>query len=753
MTDTSRPLAPPPQAGASPTDPRLPSENGLSLPRLSGPGWLAATGATLLLVAAVVVVAGQWSVIGPTARFAGLVGALFAGYFAAEASRSRIPTTATWLAVLAACVTAPVGIAAVAALEGRWPLCITVGGAAALLACELQSRRWTVRTLKAATVVATGLLVAGASVLLDVPAALLGAGAAAVALALGASRRSFVLAVLVPVVPALWILADWGVGPGVLARMGVVGGPDWVIPVSTAVAGSTLAASAHRSGRSDTAATALVVLAYSGASALIETLPAVSIWLSVPGAVALAVATVAMGGDRSIFSRWACDVRTPIAVALAGASCIAPIAMVVARTFASTADLSLGSTLVLPAFVTLASLVALSGTVDRTAVLDDVLRFGCVGAVVAAVAATDVPMLWVAIAALCSWFVTTATTSWRVWIATSSLHAIWSFVALAGADADAWAESAVVVAAASIVVLACCSWRETTAAAAIVPIPVAVGLLHLGALWSGDRAVLGALVAVVAVTATGLAMLRPDFTPPDSLALSLGVGAAAIGALSGPAGVSLAITLLAAQIWIYGVAFRRLAIATDAAAVAVAGLVSLWWTTGSNDLVIDAIAPYGATGQDLALGAAAAALLGGGVALRRVQQPSTWLAYSPGLGLAFAWLLVAQLGDDADWATFAGLVVGVLAVGIGGARRLAAPLVIGTFGLVASGVISIGARLASAPTWTWIAIGGFALLCLAAMLERSERPLLPARPASAGSADRDTPSAESLIEAFTRTFR
>ena len=131
------------------------------LPRLSGPAWIAAIGACMLLVASVIVVAGQWETIGPEARFAGLVGSLLAIYFAAEAGRRRVRNTATALAVLAACLTAPVGIAAAAALEAEWPICITIGGLAALVATELQSRRWRVGPLKAAAVVATGLTATG----------------------------------------------------------------------------------------------------------------------------------------------------------------------------------------------------------------------------------------------------------------------------------------------------------------------------------------------------------------------------------------------------------------------------------------------------------------------------------------------------------------------------------------------------------------------------------------------------------------
>lgn len=744
------PTAPPPTSDTPPPSAPAPRRTP-TVPQLSGPGWLAATGATLLLVAAVVVVAGQWSAIGPTTRFAGLVGALVAVYFAAEAARARIPTTATSLAVLAACVTAPVGIAAVAALDGSWPICIAIGGGAALVACELQSRRWHVRTLKAATVGATMLLIAGLAVLTGVPAAMLGALASAIALVAGARRRSFVLAALVPFVPALWLLAELDVGPGVLERMGIVGVADWVVPVSSLIAGLTIAVSAHRSRRSDHAVTALVVLAYSGVSALLETLPPASIWLSVPGAVATAIAIVALGTDRSIFSSWAHQARTVVAATLSIASMIAPIAVVLVRVLGDSSGPALGGHLLLPAAVTLGSLLLLVLTMEHDSVIDDVVRVGCVAGAVAVVAAADVGVVWVAVAALGAWAITSATTTWRSWIATSSLHAAWAVVAVTASQATPIVSSVIIVLAAGIVVAACFSSQNTTLAASIIPIPIVLGVALLAVQWPDDRAALAAAVAIVAVTTTGLAMLRSGFTPADSLALSLGSGAAAVALFSDAAAVSLGITLLSAQLWLYGVAFRRIEVATSAAIIGALALLSLWWTTGTNDLVIDWIAPYGADGEDLALGAAALALLGGGVALRRVQRPSTWLSYGPGLSLAFSWLLVAQSDLDADWATLGGLMLGVVAVGVGGARRLAAPLVIGTIGLIATGVISIGDRLSSAPTWIWIAVGGIGLLAVAALLERSERPLLPSRPAPTTDASGEA-TVESLTEVFARTF-
>jgi hypothetical protein len=74
----------------------------------------------------------------------------------------------------------------------------------------------------------------------------------------------------------------------------------------------------------------------------------------------------------------------------------------------------------------------------------------------------------------------------------------------------------------------------------------------------------------------------------------------------------------------------------------------------------------------------------------------------------------------------AALVVGIASILVGATRRLGAPLVIGTATVAGTIAISAGPRLASAPTWTWIAGGGVALLVVAALVERSDRPVLPA---------------------------
>ena len=96
--------------------------------------------------------------------------------------------------------------------------------------------------------------------------------------------------------------------------------------------------------------------------------------------------------------------------------------------------------------------------------------------------------------------------------------------------------------------------------------------------------------------------------------------------------------------------------------------------------------------------------------------------------MTLAWLIPAQLDVNGMWATVAGISVGILSVGVGGIRRLAAPLVIGTGLLATSILVSAGERLSTAPAWTWIASGGAGLLVLAGMIERTDRPLLVSKP-------------------------
>ncbi len=726
------------------------------LPRLSGPGWIAAIGAAMLLVASVIVVAGQWKTIGPEARFAGLVGSLLAIYFAAEAGRRRLRATSTALAVLAACLTAPVGIAAAAALDAEWPICITIGGLTALLATELQSRRWSVGPLKAAVVVAAGLTVTGVAALSGAPVALLGAGAAALALSCGATRRSIALASAVPLVPLLGLLADAGVGAGTLARIGATGTASWVAPVASLIAGLVIAVTAHRRSSASLATASLATITFGIVVGLVDAAPPAGVWLALPAAVVACLELASFARHRSLFGRWADAARTVASPVLA----LVGVGLPVAASLGTVVSDELGDgslhALALPVCATAAAaVVAAVAQRSRTATSantsnddgkewrDGVLTVGAIGASVAIPAVFDLELSLVAALALGGWLLSTALTAWRVWIPVTTVHVGWAIVAIGVAGVSPAWFSVVVLVSTAMMLAACASSTAASARFVGVPTTVFVSTALLAGQWSDALPWLAATLAVIAVAATGTAMCFERFGTLDAFALSVGVAALAVSFGATPASVSLALTLVATQCWLYSIVADRADGAGASAVIAGAGLLSLWWTTGTNQLAIEWLEPFGIDGQDLALGAASVALILAGLAIRATIRPSTWLAYSPGLGTAVAWLLVSQNAPDGDWATLGALLVGVVAVGIGGARRLGAPLVLGTVALVGTLLISAGPRLAAAPTWAWIAVGGIGLLTVAALVERSERPLLPIG---------ERREVESLVESFCQEF-
>ncbi len=242
--------------------------------------------------------------------------------------------------------------------------------------------------------------------------------------------------------------------------------------------------------------------------------------------------------------------------------------------------------------------------------------------------------------------------------------------------------SAVVLVSTAMMLVACASSTSPAAHVVGVPMTVFVSTALLVGQWPDELSWVAAGLAVIAVAATSLAMRSERFGALDAFALAVGVSALVVSIGSTPAAISLAMTLVAAQCWLYAIIANRADGAAGAAAIVGASLISLWWTTGTNQLAIEWLAPHGIDGQDLALCAASGALILAGIAVRATVRPSTWLAYSPGLGTAVAWLLMSQDASDGDWATLGALLVGVVAVGIGGARRLGAPLVLGTIALL-----------------------------------------------------------------------
>ncbi len=803
-------------------------------PSLSAAAWLASTGAALLFIASVIVVASRWESIPPEIRFSGLVAALLATHFASEAGRRRFPATSTALATLAAAMTAPVGVAAAATLGQPWPVCVLVGGLAALVTTEYQSRRRRVPALKAASAVAFGMAAVGGAALTGAPAPLIAAVGAAAALVLGATGRSVALGAAVGVSPALALLADAGVGDGTLERIGVVGaGLAWSAPLSGLIAAIVIGITAHRRQNVPLALGAVAALTAGVVTGLLAGDVSPVVWWCLPSVALIVLESLGSPRVSAVWRRL--SVAAPVlATAIASVGLFAPLVFA-ARRVDGTATPAVWALPLLLGGVALLSSAAGSARRAGNGWASAGLLLGAAGAFVGAATVAGAPLLVVALLALALWIGISTLTPWNTSELTASVTAFWGLIAVTADLAEPrWAQIMVVAGfgialalAISFVERADEGLRLVVAAAviagathvvvdsgraveglltivamtalgvalrprhALVPLSVAeaavvlsfldaqVGWWHVGAVallalacaaaadrslrspWAHlaaglavavaalslavagfDAPAITVLLGVAAVATTGLATLRDDYLPLDTAALVAGGLTLGVALAAPPVFISLAAALLGAQGIVFGTLHGTRPLAALGGAGLTGAIASLWWTTGTNALVLDAVAPYGATGADIVVGATGLGLLGIGWAIRRASMPSSWLAYSPGLGLLGTWLLSTQLEPGTDWATVGALALGVLAIGVGGFRRLGAPLVIGTALIAGTLLVSAGPRLAEAPTWAWIAIGGLGLLALAAIVERDERPLLP-------SAD---PGTSSLVEEFWKEF-
>ena len=264
-------------------------------------------------------------------------------------------------------------------------------------------------------------------------------------------------------------------------------------------------------------------------------------------------------------------------------------------------------------------------------------------------------------------------------------------------------------------------WRagaSSAAHAATVTAVVAVpfGLAALGA---GASEVVVALI-ILAVVLTGWAFVTIRLTPVGSAGIAAGALATAIALSSEePLLMSLAVGVVGVQGALHGATRRMPELMWSGVGLAAAGVVSTWFTSGVHGAVIDWLRPYGVTAGDVAVAALAALLFAAGALFGRLVACSSWVASGPGLGLLAAWLLGAELARDVRWSLPLLLVSGLLAVAIGGVRRLAAPLVIGTAMIATTVAVAAGPRLADLDTWVWLAFGGAALIGLAVLVERT----------------------------------
>ena len=739
-------------------------------------------------MASIIVVAGNWQSIDPIVRFSGLVSALFAVYFAAEAGRRRFPTTSTSLATLAACLTAPVGIAAAATLSQPWTLCTLVGGLAALVATEVQSRRWDVAPLKAASVVAFGLAAVGAAALTPIPAPVIGAFGAAGALLLGSRRRTLALAVTVGASPVLVALADADIGTGTLARIGATGDElVWSAPLSCAIAAFVIGVIAHRSQNAPLAVTSLAVLGSGVVTSLVSGEVGAVVWFCVPAMVLLAAESMASaraedaGSARRSGGSWG-----SVAPIAAAAAALAALAMTGAPMWTTAIAALVGwiaISVVTPWSSWDATTASLATWVVLAAFVDDGRDAFWLAAIVVAAIATVVgcsvvgrkdagfrTIVAAAIAALCATAVADGMADQVRWSPDQLGTLLFFFLIAIGAgirpERSLWPLG--IAGYVAVVVI------TDNSTSAIDWFPVAVVALFAAAVAGTSRSLTDSrahVAAAIATVAGGLALVAAgvDFGTSTVAASLAGIGLSGLAALdrrlvagqtaglvasivavvmshsASPIFVSIAFAVLGAQIVAIGIATSRRWAVPIGTVLTGGATISLWWTTSTNQWVIDAIAPYGADGSDVALAAVTAALLVGGWLLRRTVPVSSWLAYSPGLAMAGTWLIATQLEPGTDWATFGTLNVATVALAVGGVRRLGAPLVLGTIMVIVTILVSAGERLAATPTWAWIAVGGVGLLVIAALIERSERPLFPRGRRSNGQ--------QSVVEQFCDEFQ
>ena len=123
--------------------------------------------------------------------------------------------------------------------------------------------------------------------------------------------------------------------------------------------------------------------------------------------------------------------------------------------------------------------------------------------------------------------------------------------------------------------------------------------------------------------------------------------------------------------------------------------------------------------------AAALALGAGLVALRTRPGLNSWLALGPGLAAALLPSLVSVLvaPDPQPWRRLALGVAALGAVLAGAVRRWQAPVLLGSATLVPLALHELARGLDLLPRWVFLALGGLALIALAATYERRRRDL------------------------------
>ena len=224
-----------------------------------------------------------------------------------------------------------------------------------------------------------------------------------------------------------------------------------------------------------------------------------------------------------------------------------------------------------------------------------------------------------------------------------------------------------------------------------------------------DAGGIGIALAVAAVVWAGMAVVvdDPSWSQPFIAAAALGAVAGLISAGGDPLAMSTVVMIDGALLVLAAVVQGSEPLGHLGGAFVLAGLVHRLSLAG-----VTVSEPY--------LMPVAAQLLVAGWLVRRRQPLSSWVAYGPAVLLAGVPAMAERFSGGPAWHAIIAGGVGIVAVGVGGWRRLGGPLVLGTGLLVLTTVYESLAVTAGVPTWAWLALGGSVLLGAGIAMERND---------------------------------
>ncbi len=716
--------------------------------------WLSAFGAALMLVAAIALTP-DWKTLSVMTRLVIIGSTNLVVIFVGEKSRAKMPIVGRALSHLAPVLLAPSAILAAASTGTHWRASILVGGLSGLIASEFQHRRLKLLLLPFASVAAAILAGAGIAALTNTPMGIVIALIAVLAVVLRRELQAALLAAAAGLVPLVGYLGNIGIGPGTLTDLGARGDAlAWAAPFAGLVAALVLFRRAERSGSRVLVALGGAVLLTNLAAGLhLLTVPRNSALL-VPGLVLIAAEAVAAWKRNDEF--W-----HPISSALATALLL----------ITSTAFLSIGLPAVAASIaqpdvalaIGLAVLACgLAVSAFRCRALADVAALVAaeLGIVVAgaALALTGQPVAAVAVlvamagvialrSALPFWLATTfALIVWWVGVLQPvSYHIIGRngltvlfqvtalslllgtirgrlervetlFIAFWPAPAMAvvtWylvrsTDVALLVGLFTVVICLAQFRRNGQTAWLAMILPTAIFVV----------AEMRSTAAVSVMVAVVLTLIASDRLLPRTRHFRFGLAAVVpltiitIAARWDATYQSIAVGLLVLGVFAAAASFKRNRPELDT-------LVMSFFITGLGAaLVADWTGVVSGQRYDLPnLLVVTGALFGGMLLCRYRPTTSSWLAYGPALAWGSLYLLFTQHSSQP---TRAGLTIGlaIVAIAIGGLRRSAAPLLIGSLTTIATIVIMVGPALAKLSLWLWVAVGGAFLIGLAMLIER-----------------------------------